>query len=205
MANSDQQTSLANDFVGLAAWALLGGLIGIVLGGIADLMGMAGQPLAEGPVRWIAGTTDSMAELVYVYKKRRSGQRSRTEVYVFGTLIGTIVGPLLHLFVQTYSHHPYGPIGILYAFGYGNSDNLFGSLVFLLWCLNQGPTLRTGWKAFWSHPFQVGNIIAIICLPLAAYGVRMSGFIPDTNLQAGLESALLDLDSVIAGLASLLF
>ncbi|MFC1748276.1 hypothetical protein ACFL2V_05660 [Pseudomonadota bacterium] len=192
------------DFFAMSKWAFVGGVVGIFLGWGADTLGLYKNPIAEGVVRLTSGTMDSIAEIIFLWhlyfvvKKKTS-----VNPYVFGTFLGTIAAPITHYLVRSSGYDPYGPIGSIYAFAYSNSDNLFGSLVFLGWTIKRKRSFQKGWRSFIMEPFQQGNVISLISILILDVTARLIGFYPVKNILSGIEAAIMDADTVIASLFSM--
>jgi hypothetical protein len=192
------------DFFKMSQWALIGGIIGIVLGLWADQAGFYKNPFIEGTIRLISGTMDSIAEITFLLiVVKLAGRKSKASPYIYGTFIGTVIAPLTHAIIIKLGIDPYGPWGSIYAFAYSNSDNLFGSFVFLLWTIKQKRGFRHGLRSFLQEPFQVGNIISLALILILDVCARFIGFYPVKNVLAGIEAALMDADTVIASLFSI--
>ncbi|OGG30374.1 hypothetical protein A3A63_02920 [Candidatus Gottesmanbacteria bacterium RIFCSPLOWO2_01_FULL_46_9] len=171
--------------------------------------------LSEGLVRAIAGTADTLgltvAALVAlgVRLARDNSKLVRKNVpdlgkpkaitWILGGLFGLAVAFLIQALVFTFSSDPHGPIGVAYAFGFSNLDNTFAGLSVLVAALfNHG---KRGWFLYWKHPFFFGNAVMLFLIPCVALLYRLTtGFRPDLNFSAGVESGLMDVDSVGAAI-----
>lgn len=191
-------------FYQMSKWAFFGGLLGIVVGWIADELGLIANPFAEGIVRLTSGTMDSIAEMAFImFAANGIKAKNNIKPYVYGTFIGTILAPISHIIIRSLGVDPYGPYGVIYAFAYSNSDNLFGTLTFAIYKINKNG-LKKGFKKFISEPFQIGNIFALSLIFVLDLAARLSGFSPVRNLIIGIEAALMDADTVIASLFSVI-
>jgi hypothetical protein len=106
---------------------------------------------------------------------------------------------IVQALVYGFSNDPHGPIGVLYAFAFSNLDNAFMGLVVLIASiLNQG---KEGWHRYWRHPFYYGNAIMLVLIPSIALLFRVvTSFRPESNFLAGVESGMMDIDSVGAAI-----
>ena len=184
-------------------------LLGIGLGFALDRLEIFGF-VAEAVVRAIAGIADTLGlaiagviTLVIRESRRRSTWANnhlpdwgdpKAVTWVIGGLVGVVIAVVLHALVFALSDDPFGPIGVIYAFGYSNLDNTMAGLFVLVAVLsNHG---REGWRRYWRHPFFVGNAIMLLLIPAGALLIRLfAGFRPDLNSTAAIEAGLMDIDS----------
>lgn len=200
-------------------------LAGTLLGALLDHLLILGY-LPEGIVRALAGTADTLGFMViglyaFFVIKLRKNKVARINVlglkreftadsigeywsWITGGLIGLAIAFSLHGFVFLASDDPHGLIGVIYSFGYSNMDNFVAGLSVLVMALRQYD-LRTALKWYFTHPFYVGNIIMLILIPVTSFLFRYStGFRPDLNVNAGIESGLMDVDTIGAFVIMLL-
>jgi len=199
---------------------------GTLLGAILDQLGILGF-LPEGVVRALAGTADTLGfaflGLYAFWKFQRNPDKDTVVLNVFGLtrkytrqsmneyrdwvrggLIGLGIAFVLQGLVFGISSDPHGLVGVIYAFGFSNIDNFMGGLVVLI------ATIRccgcnNGLRRYWTHPFYFGNAIMVIGIPIVTLIIRyLTGFRPDLNIHAGIESGLMDVDSIGAFLIFLL-
>ncbi len=188
--------------------------LGIIVALLFDSFQIYGL-IPEGIVRGIAGTADTMGlalaaiftQIVFLVRKQSPYFKKilpdlgkpKAVSWVIGGFIGLGTAFLIQSLVHAYSNDPYGPIGVVYAFAFSNLDNTFAGLTVLIAStINQG---RDGWRRYWKHPFYYGNAIMLILIPTVSIIVRFStGFRPETNFLAGVESGLMDVDSVGAAI-----
>ncbi len=201
-------------------------IAGTLFGAILDHWKVFGF-LPEGLVRALAGTADTLGFAIlglYVsqrfrvnpaldkvvlrvfglkrdYSKDSLGEYTE---WVKGGLIGLTIAFFLQAIVFRASDDPHGLVGVIYAFGFSNLDNSMAGLSVL-----RKAIMIYGWRnglsRYWTHPFYVGNFIMIISIPLVSFVFRLlSGFRPDLNVQAGIESGLMDVDTIGAFLIFLL-
>lgn len=174
---------------------------------------------SEGLVRAIAGTADTLgltfaallAVLVnYLRINSKWAKRNipdlgepKAVTWIFGGLLGLVIAFLVQALVFTFSSDPHGPVGIIYAFGFSNLDNTFAGLSVLIATLyNHG---KRGWSLYWKHPFFFGNAFMLFIIPISSLIFRLTtGFRPDLNFSAGVESGLMDVDSVGAAIIFLI-
>ena len=167
--------------------------------------------LSEGLVRAIAGTADTLglmlAALValgigfarnnskWAKKNIPDLGKPKAVTWILGGLFGLFVAFLTQALVFTFSSDPHGPIGVVYAFGFSNLDNTFAGLSVLIAALfNHG---KRGWFLYWKHPFFFGNALMLFLIPCVSLIFRLTtGFRPDLNFTAGVESGLMDVDSI---------
>lgn len=175
--------------------------------------------LSEGLVRSIAGTADTLgltaAALLTVfitYARAKSSWikrhipdlgKPKGVTWILGGLLGLVMAFFVQAVVFTFSSDPHGPIGVVYAFGFSNLDNTFAGLSVLIAALyNHG---KRGWWLYWKHPFFFGNALMLLLIPCISLIVRLTtGFHPDLNVSAGIESGLMDVDSVGAAVVFLI-
>lgn len=175
--------------------------------------------LSEGIVRAIAGTADTLGLTIaalltvlvaylrsnskWVKKSIPSFGEPKAVTWILGGLFGLLMAFLLQAFVFSFSSDPHGPIGVIYAFGFSNLDNTFAGLSVLAAALhNHG---KRGWFLYWKHPFFFGNAFMLFVIPVVSLIFRLTtGFRPDLNLSAGIESGLMDVDSVGAAVIFLI-
>lgn len=189
-----------NQYYEMSKWALVGGLLGIILGLIFDTQGLAENHIAEAIVRLVSGTMDSISEILFLLFVTIQGKNfNKIKPYVYGTFIGTVFAPICHFVIASSVINPYGTIGVIYAFAYSNSDNLFGALVLLTFLVFKYGS-QDGLRKFWQEPFQRGNIFALVAIFIGAIIIRTLGFYPNTNTLASIEAALMDFDTVIASI-----
>ena len=185
-------------------------LLGVGLGFLLDHLEFVGF-LAEAVVRAIAGIADTLGlaiagvvTLVVRELRRRSTWAThhlpdwgdpKAVTWVIGGLVGLVIAVILQALVFTLSEDPYGPMGVIYAFGYSNLDNAIAGLFVLVTAVsNHG---REGWMRYWRHPFFVGNAIMLLFIPAVALLIRLlAGFRPDLNSTAAIEAGLMDIDSL---------
>lgn len=200
-----RKPSKPRQFAAMSRWAIIGSMTGLILGVVFDSFGHVGNPVAEGVVRFISGSMDSVSEIGFLIWMQLVRQPTGgVGPYVIGTVIGSIGAPIIHWLVHTWSPDPYGLWGALYAFAYSNADNVFGSIVFFLWILGRRRTFGLAWREFIREPFQQGNILAVAAVFSLDILVRSIGFSPVRNTFAALESTVLDLDTVLAAAYTLL-
>ena len=192
--------------------------IGIFIALIFDSLKLQGL-FPEGIVRGIAGTADTLGlalaalvtQSIFLLRKYSTTLHKvlpdlgdpQAVAWIAGGIIGLGFAFLVQALVYRFSSDPYGPVGVVYAFAFSNLDNTIAGLtVMLASVLNQG---MNGWSTYWKHPFYYGNAIMLVLIPLVSVSFRLStGFRPDTNLLAGLESGIMDVDSVGAALIFLI-
>lgn len=167
--------------------------------------------LSEGVVRAIAGTADTLGLMLAAFVTlmvsfaRNHSQWIKKHIpdfggpkavtWILGGLFGLMIAFLVQALVFTFSSDPHGPIGVIYAFGFSNLDNTFAGLSVLAAVLfNHG---KRGWFLYWKHPFFFGNACMLFVIPCVSLLFRLStGFRPDLNFSAGVESGLMDVDSI---------
>ena len=191
---------------------------GTLLGAVLDRWGISGL-LPEGVVRALAGTADTLGfaviglyvsgvfylnpskkklKLKIFNLKREYNKTSKSEhnEWVRGGLLGLAIAFILQILVFNFSSDPHGPVGIIYAFGFSNLDNVMAGLIVLI-SLVKKYGLKSGSSLYWTHPFYVGNVIMVTLIPCVALLIRLfAEFRPELNLQAGIESGLMDIDSI---------
>ena len=185
-------------------------LLGVGLGFALDHLEIIGF-VAEAVVRAIVGIADTLGLaiagvviLVVRELRRRSAWGThhlpdwgdpKAVTWVIGGLVGVVMAVVLQALVFTLSEDPYGPMGVIYAFGYSNLDNAMAGLFVLVAALaNHG---REGWLRYWRHPFFVGNAIMLLLIPAVALLIRLfAGFHPDLNSTAAIEAGLMDVDTL---------
>lgn len=201
------------DFLTILAFVAVGTGIGYILDRM-DIFGFA----TEAIVRTLAGTADTIGfaflGLFSLYRLRNLSKvadgknRAQAEyeaerigqniTWVAGGFTGLFIALILQYAVYGSPVDQFGRWGVLYAFGYSNLDNFMAGLFawfavminhteFHWWC-------RT--RKYFRHPFYLGNSLMIAAIPSAALLVRIGGFRPDQNLLAGIESGLMDVDSL---------
>ena len=185
-------------------------LLGVGLGFVLDHFEVLGF-VAEAIVRAIAGIADTLGlaiagvvTLVVRELRRRWTWAThhlpdwgdpKAVTWVIGGLLGVMIAVVLQALVFTLSEDPYGPMGVIYAFGYSNLDNTMAALFVLVAAVsNHG---REGWMRYWRHPFFLGNAIMLVLIPAVALLIRLfAGFRPDLNSTAAIEAGLMDVDSL---------
>ena len=174
---------------------------------------------SEGLVRAIAGTADTLgltfaAILTILIARARTKSNwakryipdlgnPKAVTWIIGGLVGLVAAFFVQALVFTFSSDPHGPIGIVYAFGFSNLDNTFAGLTVLIAALyNHG---KRGWLLYWKHPFFFGNAFMLLFIPIISLAIRLvTGFRPELNFSAGIESGLMDVDSVGAAIIFLI-
>ena len=192
--------------------------IGILIALIFDALKLQGL-FPEGIVRGIAGTADTLGlalaalvtQTIFLLRKHSNVLHRllpnwgdpKAIAWIIGGFIGLGLAFLVQALVHRFSSDPYGPVGVLYAFAFSNLDNTIAGLTVLLASvLNQG---MNGWRRYWKHPFYYGNAIMLILIPSVSVIFRLTtGFRPETNLLAGIESGIMDVDSVGAAVIFLI-
>jgi hypothetical protein len=204
----DEYTSISWQ---VAIYVLIGTLVALLF----DELGLFGY-FPEGIVRAIAGTADTLGLAlsaiftwsVFQLRGRFSWAESRLSdrgkpkavTWITGGLIGLLFAFLVQALVYEFAGDPHGPVGVIYAFAYSNLDNTVAGLTVLAATLvNHGVT--DGWKRYWRHPYFAGNAFMLVLIPTIALLVRvLTHFRPELNLSAGIESGLMDVDSVGAAI-----
>lgn len=199
-----------NEFSSVSWQVILYVAVGIGVALLFDALNISGL-IPEGVVRGIAGTADTIGlavaalvtQIAFVLRERLPHSKKyipdlgqpRAVTWVIGGFIGLGVAFLIQWLVFTLSSDPYGPIGVVYAFAFSNLDNTFaGVTVLFASVVNQG---AKGWRRYWRHPFYYGNALMLLAIPAASLVFRiLTGFRPETNFLAGVESGIMDVDSV---------
>ncbi len=192
--------------------------VGILVAVIFDTLKLQGL-FPEGVVRAIAGTADTLGlalaalvtQIVFLLRKYSIVLNKvlpnlgdpKAVAWISGGFIGLGLAFIVQALVHSFSSDPYGPVGVVYAFAFSNLDNTIAGLAVLLASLlNQG---MSGWWRYWKHPFYYGNAIMLVLIPLVSVLFRLNtGFRPETNLHAGIESGIMDVDSVGAAIIFLI-
>ncbi len=186
------------DYLGYSKWLFLGWFAGLLIGWALDTYFTFGNPVLEGVSRFIVGYGDTIGASIGILVGRlRTGRRSHAETFWLGTVLGTLVGPLVHYAVLRLGFGSASIPGALIAVAYSNADNWGGVLSSFLQA-RRGTSAGGALRALYADKFVVANVAVLVLMFLAAMGLRLAGFAPASYLATAIEGALLDNDSTLA-------
>lgn len=198
MANPKSEIQL-RDYLDYSKWLFVGWVLGLVVGWLLDRSFLFGNPALEGLSRFIVGYGDTIGASIGILVGRlRSKRRSHAETFWWGTVIGTLIGPLLHfILIRKGFNSTELFAGALIAVAYSNADN-WGGVLSSFFKAKRGQSALQALKDLYKDKFVVANVIALLLMLIAAVLVRLGGFAPSSYFAAALEGAVLDNDSTLA-------
>lgn len=117
------------DYLSYSKWLFLGWALGLLVGWGLDHYFNFGNPALEGISRFIVGYGDTIgASLGVLVARLRTRRKSHAETFWLGTVLGTLVGPLVHFVLLRLGFSSAGIPGALIAIAYSNADNWGGVL-----------------------------------------------------------------------------
>lgn len=198
MAKSASSDARVKDYLDYSRWLLLGWLAGLLVGRLLDQYFTFGSPALEGLSRFIVGYGDTIGASVGILIGRvRSKRRSHAETFWVGTILGTLVGPLLHFVLVRIGFTSAGLAGALIAIAYSNADN-WGGVISSYLKAAKGAPARAALRKLYEDKFVVANVVALLLMFSAAILIRVLGSAPSSYFAAAVEGALLDNDSTLA-------
>lgn len=186
------------DYLAYSKWLIVGWAAGLLVGWMLDRYFSFGDPALEGLSRFIVGYGDTIgASLGMLVGRLRTRRKSHAETFWLGTVLGTLIGPLVHFVMLRLGFSSAGVPGALIAVAYSNADNWGGVLSSFL-AARRGNTLAGVLAKLYQDKFVVANIAVLLLLLGLAIGIRLAGFAPASYLSTAIEGAVLDNDSTLA-------
>jgi hypothetical protein len=197
--NEQNQNQELKEIIFYGKCAIVGLVIGLILGNIFDDNFSYDQPELEGLTRFIAGFGDTIGGFIgIVWWQKIEKRKSVVYDFALGAIIGTLVAITLHVIIVVAGLSQNNVVVAIYAIAYSNADNWGGVISCLIKYLKKN-RLKKALAEFKQHElFSMANFYVLICFALIDVTVRLLGVATQDYFYAALEGGLLNLDTIIA-------
>jgi hypothetical protein len=186
---SDDEDEEEEGFGELLRYTLAGYGAGLLAGAALDRFGLQRSGLGQWLVRTLAGEGESVFEGLFALRRRIAGVTgTMAEAYGWGKLLGMAAPWGIDVVSRLAGVDVNGVQGFYLPYFYALSDQIGASVSGLVFLRRRNATWGATVASYIRHPVMAASLLVIVCVPLALFVVRASGFVPSTQILTAVET-----------------